>query len=238
MSGVGLTRHGGVIVATMDRTQKRNAADLEVYHRLEEALGEPAEAVVLTGAGGDFSAGDDVTMFDFTDEASARDFLLDVTRLFQLVESVPRPVVAAVDGYALGFGFELALVSDAIVATPRARFGLPEITHGAAPPNAMGRGLDVMGRGWIRHLALSGRHWITGVEAHERALVAELHEPGVLLAEAVRLAAEMAVQPHFWDGKRVVNRDAEATYRLVPQLMAPLMASAAVADAKERYARR
>ncbi len=226
---------GEVLVASIDRPHRRNAADLAVYDLLEEAVATDAAAVVVTGSGGDFSAGDDVAIFDFDGMAAAEEFLARVTRLFELVESVPRPVVAAVDGYALGFGFELALVCDLAVATPEAVFGLPEITHGAAPPNALGRGIDVLGRGWVRHLAVTGRRWLTGREAHQRGMVVELHPRDQLRSAAVELAGAAARSSEFAHAKRLLTADAGSTYRMVPPVMAPLMASSTVANSRRSY---
>lgn len=226
---------GQVLIATIDRPHRRNAADLDVYQALETAVTTESDAVVLTGAAGDYSAGDDVAIFDFDGVTAAEAFLVEVTRLFELVESVPRPVVSAVDGYALGFGFELALVSDLAVATPQAVFGLPEITHGAAPPNALGRGMDVLGRGWTRHLAVTGRRWLTGEEAYDRGMVVELHDPARLVPAAVTLARRAAATAHFAHAKRLLTADAGRTYRLVPAIMAPLMASPTIAASHWRY---
>lgn len=237
-SGVLLEDRDGVVVAAINRPAKRNAADLDTYRGLEAALERgAARGHVITGVGTDFSAGDDVTMFDFGGLGEAATFIDEVQRVFAAIEARQTPVVAAVDGYALGFGFELALACDLVVATPRAVFGLPEITHGAAPPNAMARGLDVMGRGWIRHLALTGRHWLSGLEAHDLGLVAELHEPGELLGAAVALAAEMARTPTFAAAKRLLSIDAEAGYQFASVIMPPLMASDTVAAARRRFVR-
>ncbi len=237
-AGVRVERRSGVLVAVIDRPTRRNAADLGVYHALQEAVRSPGDACVVTGAGGDFSAGDDVAMFAGLGVPEAADaFVVDVTRLFQLVESVPRPIVAAVDGYALGFGFELALACDLAVATPRARLGLPEITHGAAPPNALGRGPDVIGRGWTRHLALTGRRWWSGAEALAAGLVVELHEPERLLDAAVQLAAELAAHPAGRLLKRMATVDADTAYRRAPLLMPRLLSSPAVVASGERYRR-
>lgn len=234
--GVILESRGGVLVATIDRPSRRNVADLDVYHALERAVLTDCEACVITGAGGDFSAGDDVAMFAGLGTLDAADaFVVEVTRLFQLLESVPRPVVAAVDGYALGFGFELALACDLAVATPRARLGLPEITHGAAPPNALGRAPSVIGRGWTRHLALTGRRWLSGDEALARGLVVELHEPEGLVDAAVALAAELAAHPRARTLKRMTTVDADTAYRRAPLLMPRLMSSPAVVASGERY---
>lgn len=228
-------RFGDVLVARIDRQERRNAADLETYDLLEEAVASEAAAVVLTGAGGHFSAGDDVRMFAFDGLDAADAFIVHVTRLFQRIESVPRPVIAAVDGYALGFGFELALACDAIIATPAALLGLPEITHGAAPPNAIGRGPQTLGRCVVRHLAIDGRHWITGEDAHRLGMVAELHEPGALEGAAVALGREMAMHPGFLGAKRLLSLEAETAYRLAPLIMPPLMASAEVSASGERF---
>ncbi|MGE0796333.1 MAG: enoyl-CoA hydratase/isomerase family protein [Acidimicrobiia bacterium] len=236
MSEVHVERRGDVVVATIDVPGRRNAADLDVYHRLEAALALDAAGYVITGANGDFSAGDDVRIFDFDGVEASDAFVVDVTHVFQQIEATPRPVVAAVDGYALGFGFELALACDVIVASPRAVLGLPEIRHGAAPPNAMGRAPAVLGRGVTRHLALSGSHWLSGTEAHVLGMVAELHEPEALVDQAVALADEMAAEPEFLPAKRHQGAGAEATYRMAPVVMAPLMASTTVAASRRRYA--
>lgn len=228
----------GVVVASINRPAKRNAADLDTYRGLEGVLHEgAATGFVITGVGGDFSAGDDVTMFDFGGLDDAAGFIDEVQRIFAAIEAHPLPVVAAVDGYALGFGFELALACDLVVATPTAVFGLPEITHGAAPPNAMSRGVDVLGRGWVRHLALTGRHWLTGEEAHELGLVAELHSPGELLDAATSLVEDMAATPAFSSSKRLLAIDAAADYQLASMVMPPLMAAETVATARRRFVR-
>ncbi|MFQ5516889.1 MAG: enoyl-CoA hydratase/isomerase family protein [Acidimicrobiia bacterium] len=235
---VRVDRHRGVVVATIDNQSKHNAADLGIYRGLEDALHLEAPGYVITGAGGDFSAGDDVAIFDFADEAAADDFVVEVTRIFQIIEGLPRPVVAAVDGYALGFGFELALACDVIVATPGAVCGLPEITHGAAPPNAMTRAPDVLGRGLVRHLALSGRHWLSGAQAHDFGMVCELCAAPDLVDTAAGLVIDMAGNPGFQNAKRLINLEAEAGYRLAPMIMPRLMASSAVAASQKRFAGR
>lgn len=235
MKGVRVERHGSTVLALIDRPSRRNAADLDVYFELEQALSLDATAYVLAGTGGVFSAGDDVAIFDFDGLAAATEFLVTVTRLFEVVEALPRPVVAAVDGYALGFGFELALACDAAIATATARFGLPEITHGAAPPNALGRGVDVLGRSWVRYLALTGRRWLSGVEALELGLVVELHSPDALVGAALDLASDLASDPGFAAGKRLVNAGGAAAYSAAPSYMPPLMASPLIAASARRY---
>ncbi len=236
LAAVQVERRGDVVVATIDNPHKHNAVDLGVYHALEEALQLDAAGYVITGTGGDFSAGDDVAIFDFSSHEEAHGFVVEVTNLFQLIEGTYRPVVAAVDGYALGFGFELALACDVILSTADAVFGLPEITHGAAPPNAMTRAPDVLGRGLVRHLSLSGRHWLSGREAHEFGMVAELRPASLIVEAAVELVDEMAAILGFADIKRSINLEAESGYRLAPLIMPRLMASPTVAESMRRYA--
>ncbi|MFV0315888.1 MAG: enoyl-CoA hydratase/isomerase family protein [Microthrixaceae bacterium] len=227
---------GDVLVATIDVPGRYNAADMTVYTLLEEALRIDASGYVITGANGSFSSGDDIAMFDFEDMEASDAFLVQVSRLFQRIEALQRPVVAAVDGYALGFGFELALACDVVIATEGALFGLPEIRHGAAPPNAMGRGPSILGRGLVRHLATSGSHWLSGGEAHRLGMVGEVHPPERIVDVAVALANDMADQEWFVAAKRYQGSSAEATYRMVPEVMASLMASDHVAQSAKAYA--
>jgi enoyl-CoA hydratase/carnithine racemase len=219
-AGIRIALHGGVAVVTLDRPGKRNAIDPALCLGLRDALCSDADTYVITGGGQDFCAGFDAHALRAVAEPAR--FMTEMQSVFEHLEATPRPVVAAVDGYALGMGFELALVCDAAVATVDATFGLPEITHGLFPPIAVGRGLDVLGRGWIRHLAVSGRRWCSGTEAHDLGMVAELAARAELVAAAVSLAADLAANPAFAAGKRILNRGAERAYRMSAETVAPL----------------
>lgn len=222
---------GDVVVATIDVPDPCHAADLEAYRLLEAALSLESRACVVIGAGGRFAVGDQARMFcAFDDELVATRFVHEVTRLFELVESVPKPVVAAVDGDAFGFGFELALACDAVVATPAARFGLPEITHGTAPLFAITRGADVIGRGLARHLALGGTRWLTGAECEAHGLVSQLCPPEEIEAAAVSLGGALAEDASFAHLKRLSALEAPGQYRLAALVMPPLMCAASVRD--------
>lgn len=221
MNGVRVHAHGSVAVVTLDRPDKRNAIDPALCLALRDALCTDADAYVITGAGQNFCAG-----FDAHALRSVREpmrFMTEMQSVFEHMEATHRPVVAAVDGYALGMGFELALVCDAAVATVDATFGLPEITHGLFPPVAVGRGVDVIGRGWIRHLAVSGRRWCSGAEAYDIGLVAELADSAELVTAAVSLAADLAANPAFPAGKKILTGGAERAYRMSAETVAPLL---------------
>ena len=215
------TLHGRVAVVTLDRPGRRNAVDPALCLALRDALCADADAYVITGAGQDFCAGFDAHALRAVREPAR--FMTEMQSVFERIEATDRPVVAAVDGYALGMGFELALVCDATVATADATFGLPEITHGLFPPIAVGRGLDVLGRGWIRHLAVSGRRWCSGAEAYDLGMVVELAGGADLVAAAVSLAADLAANPAFPAGKRILTSGAERAYRMSAETVAPLL---------------
>jgi enoyl-CoA hydratase/carnithine racemase len=126
---------------------------------------------------------------------------------------------------------------DLVVATEAARFGLPEITLGAAPPNALGRGPDVLGRGLTRQLALDGSRWLSGREAWECGWVMELHPSASVVGAAVELARAAADNPRAVHAKRLCSLDAEQAYRSGPLMMPQLMASPHVEEKRREFFR-
>lgn len=185
--------HNEVLVMTMNRPQVRNAMSLSLATEIAAAIDildeRPDLRVgVLTGAGGTFCAGMDLKAF-------ARGERPDVPgRGFGgLVERPPtKPLVAAIEGYALGGGFELALACDLLVASRTATFGLPEVTRGLA---AASGGLLRLPQRVPYYLAmevlLTGRMW-PAIEADAAGLINRLVEPGEALAVAMELAKQIA----------------------------------------------
>ena len=112
--------------------------------------------------------------------------------MLEAIESSPRPVVAAVEGEALGFGLALVLACDLAIATPDAVLGLPDVADGTTAAQVLARAPDVIGRGWTRQLALRGGRRLSGEEAHRLGLIVELHPPELLRGAAVALAREAA----------------------------------------------
>ena len=114
----------GLLLLTLNRPDRRNAVDLATVHELIEAIDavdlSRTKALVLTGAGGTFCAGADLTGVE-----SDANFRHDVTRMLVGLSSLPIVTIAAVDGPALGAGTQLAIACDLRVATERARFGIP-----------------------------------------------------------------------------------------------------------------
>ncbi|GAA3135328.1 crotonase/enoyl-CoA hydratase family protein [Streptosporangium carneum] len=184
---------GGVAVITINRPQARNAVNGAVARGIAAALDELEEradvsALVLTGAGGTFCAGMDLKGFLKGDlpHVEGRGF-------GGIVESPPRkPIVAAVEGYALAGGFELALACDVIVASQEARFGLPEPKRGLV---AAAGGVMKLPRRIPYHvameLALTGDHFPAS-RLYEVGLVNHVTPAGEALAKAAELAARIA----------------------------------------------
>jgi enoyl-CoA hydratase len=184
---------GGIAVITINRPEARNAVNEAVARGIAAAVDEldprrDVAAMILTGAGGTFSAGMDLKGFLAGENAAAggRGFA-GITRRPPVT-----PVVAAVEGYALAGGFEIALACDLIVASERAVFGLPEVTRGLV---AGAGGLLRLPRRIPYHLAmeiaLTGGHFTAGW-LQQAGLVNRLVPAGQALTVARELAAQVA----------------------------------------------
>jgi enoyl-CoA hydratase/carnithine racemase len=184
-----LVEPGEVTVVTLNRPDALNALDTALLEGLEAAFtGLDARAVVLTGAGRAFCAGADLMERNEMDRDAWRDHHSVLRRAFQVVRESAAPTIAAVEGYAVAGGFELALSCDLIVAASDVVFGLPEVTRGIMP----GAGAtQVLPRAIAKDLILTGR-WLPAAEAERRDVVARLVEPGTALAEARTLAGQIA----------------------------------------------
>src|SRR5690349_21451547 len=194
MSDLVNTQHvDGVQLITINRPEVRNAINMATAEAIAAAIDEldardDLVAGVLTGAGPSFCTGMDLKAFLAGERPSVpgRGFA-------GIVERPPgKPVIAAVEGYAVAGGFEIALACDMIVAAEDARFGLPEVKRGLV---AAGGGLLRLPRRAPYHLvvewALTGR-MVPAALAHEVHLVNRLTEPGKALDGALDLAREIA----------------------------------------------
>lgn len=173
------------IVAILDRPATLNAIDQSMVDELHAvcALAEDRpRTLLITGAGGVFASGADIAQLRERTSADARRGIN--TSLFQRIRALPMPVVAAIDGYALGGGAELAYAADIRIATPGARFGNPETGLGIiAAAGATWRLPEIVGQARASDLLLTGR-MIDGPTAQAWGLVSALHERGDLLAAA------------------------------------------------------
>lgn len=170
----------GVARLRFNRPAKRNALSTELRDRTTEALhalGEDDEVkiVVLAGAGGTFSAGFDLEEFGIAsaDEAFRARLWDSSDRYHQALLRFPLPLLAAVDGVALGGGFDTAVLCDVRLASDRASFGHPEIAFGDVVYAPL---RELIGGGPARELCLSGRR-IDATEARSIGLVTSIHPP-------------------------------------------------------------
>lgn len=188
-----VTRTADRVVATLNRPHKRNAIDqatIDALHALCAELEETPRTLILTGADGVFAAGADI--------AELRDRRADDARrginahAFVRVADLPMPVIAAIDGYALGGGAELAYAADIRLATPTLKIGNPETGLGIlAAAGASWRLKEIVGDARAIELLLTGRT-VHAEEALRIGLVSSLHEPADLLAAAHAVADRIA----------------------------------------------
>lgn len=188
----------GVAVLTL-RHGKVNALSTAVLAELRDAarglVEDPPGAVIVTGGAEIFAAGADITEFDGSEEA--RRIAGMFREALDAVTSIPRMVIAAVNGVALGGGCELALACDMRVASTRSRFGLPEIQLGIIPGGGGTQRLArLVGPAKAKDLICSGRQ-VRAPEALEMGLVDELVEPDeeeqdTVLRRARELATDFA----------------------------------------------
>jgi enoyl-CoA hydratase/carnithine racemase len=196
-----LEMRGPIAVITMSDDAKRNALSRrlinDVHGAMDKAIAQGMRAMVLASSARVFCAGGDL------DELLNSGWLEDRSRadpsyegfissldLPERLTRYPYPVVAAVDGAALGGGFELTLCCDAVVASPRAQFGLPEAGIGLTPSVALTRLPALIGKRATLELALTQRR-ITADEAKTLGLVNQIADSTKLVNTAVQLAGDM-----------------------------------------------
>jgi enoyl-CoA hydratase len=198
---VEIERRGAVAVLTLNRPEALNAISTEMLDELEERLDEVEAdpglgAVVLTGAGEKaFCAGADVAHMRTADPLEARAFAERGHAVARRIEGLPTPVVAAVNGYALGGGCEIALACDVRIAAEGARFGQPEVGLGIVPgwggTQRLARTTSV---GFAKEMILTGRP-VTADVALRAGLVTHVVPAGDLLDSALDLAGAIAAKP-------------------------------------------
>jgi len=181
------------VVATLNRPERRNAIDQAIIDALHELCaeleGEP-RTLILTGAGGVFASGADIAQLRDRRGEDARRGINSTA--FIRVHELPMPVIAAVDGYALGGGAELAYAADIRIGTPGLRIGNPETGLGIiAAAGATWRLREIVGEARASELLLTGRV-LGGDEALSWGLVSALHPADELLAAAHAIADRIA----------------------------------------------
>ena len=195
-----LERDGAVAVLTISRPQVLNALDSPTLDALRRAALEvkhdrAVRAVIVTGAGDKaFVAGADINELARQTPAEGREHALRGQHVFDLIEHLGKPVVAAINGYALGGGCELAMACTLRIAADTARLGQPEITLGIMPGYGGTQRLSrLVGKGVALDLLLSGRQ-VTAAEALRLGLVNAVVPAAELMTAARALAADLAAR--------------------------------------------
>lgn len=191
-----------VLKASMTLPQRRNSLSFALLAALDAALDEAergaARAVILTGSEGCFCAGAEISYFTDSGSALAGDptairdrYVREIIRIFRRLQSAPFVTLAAVNGYALGGGCELALACDLRIASDQARFGLPEVKLGAVPAaSGLQQLARIVGRGRALEMILLGRA-VSASEAAAMGLVLSVHAATELNEAALAMLAPL-----------------------------------------------
>ncbi|MBX3021263.1 MAG: enoyl-CoA hydratase/isomerase family protein [Bdellovibrionales bacterium] len=185
---------------TIARPEAMNALNKQVLTDLRVLLHEldqkrEVRACILTGEGEKaFVAGADIKEMEGLSPAQAREMAVQGQALMQKIEDLPFPVIAAVNGFALGGGLELALACDFMLASNKAKWGLPEVTLGLIPGYGGTQRLSRnLGRALARRVALSGEMF-SAQQGYEWGLFTQLCEPADLMPAARKLAGVLATR--------------------------------------------
>jgi enoyl-CoA hydratase/carnithine racemase len=190
----------GIGVLALDRADKRNALNTELRRDLIAAVtaalsDDAVHAIVLTGAGGHFCAGGDIESMDGLTPTTGRARMKDGQRLVRLLYECEKPIVAAVEGFAVGAGAGLALLADSVVAAEGATIGFPFFRVGLVPDYALLHTLPRrVGGAKARDLLLFAR-MVAAQDAVAIGLADHLAPKGAAVAHATELAHELAAMP-------------------------------------------
>lgn len=193
-------KRGSVAWLTLNRPEVYNAYNMQMRDELYEALwavhhDPEVRAMVLTGAGEAFSTGGDLAEFGRAPSPIVARWVRFRRDVWQLLRTLPIPTIAAVHGYVVGGGLEMALLCDLAIAADNARFRLPETGVGMIPGVAGTQTAPRrLGVGWALDLCLTGR-WIDPKTAMRIGLVSEIFPAVKLAAKAQALAQEMGRAP-------------------------------------------
>ncbi len=203
-----------VALIQLNRPQELNALNLQLMQELRDALqqldrNDKVRAIIISGNEQAFAAGADIKQMA---DKSAIDMLtIDQFSTWDQIRKTKKPVIAAVSGFALGGGCELAMTCDMIIASESAKFGQPEIKIGVMPgAGGTQRLTKAIGKAKAMELVLTGR-FLGAVEALSRGLVNKVVPVEMYLQEAVQLAREIAVMSPIAAqlAKESVNRSFE-----------------------------
>ena len=239
-------------ILTFDRPDKFNAANAQLFAELAAAVREmdadrDVGCMVLTGQTFThpkkgtpypvFSAGADVEQFASVGKAEAGfEFIKVCFEPFKAIEFSETPIIAAVNGAAFGFGFEISGACDICFCSRSARFALKEINHGAVPAWTVTRGLEKLGKQVVAYLSLSAVE-VSPEEARRLGIVVDVFEDGELLPRCEELAGRIAANSTMAKTfiKTTLNRRAMQEYQEAERFMPTIFATEFMQGAFARF---
>ncbi|MCP4566141.1 MAG: crotonase [FCB group bacterium] len=203
----------GVAVLTISREKALNALNAELISEMQKFfssnwMDREFRCVIITGAGKAFVAGADIGELAKLDVPGATRTAMIGQYLNKSIENFPCPVIAVINGFALGGGCELAMACDIRLASEKAKLGQPEVNLGLIPGYAGTQRLSrLVGRGKAKELIFTG-DMVPAVEAHRIGLVDEVYPPEELMDKALGMAKKIASKsaPSISAAKELINR--------------------------------
>lgn len=206
LGAIHFEKKGHVAYLTFDNPKTLNALNLDTFASMntlfdQMSMDEDIWGVILTGAGRSFVAGADLQdeKMKVSDPANIpplpkREQLLNIHETFNKVARFPRPVIAAINGFALGGGAELALCCDFRIASTKAKIGFPETKLGAMPAyTGPSRAVRILGVTAAKEMIFTSKHY-TAEEAKEMGFVSKVVEPDQLMAACEELMGQIIKQ--------------------------------------------
>jgi len=210
-------KRGGIMIVTLNRPEVLNAVNADLLQRCNQLAKEAyydnqLRVVIITGAGDRaFCVGADMKERKDMDIARVRQFIQVIRDTFSLIENLPRPVIAAINGIALGGGTEMALACDIRIADPAATMGLTECKWGIIPGGGGTQRLPrLVGKGLAKELIFTART-VDAQEAMSIGLINKISQPGKSLEEALKMAEQICENGPIAvsQAKSVINRGVE-----------------------------
>lgn len=212
-------RDGKIGIVKINRPAVLNAVNVETILEIEKAMqalddDKEISIIIITGEGKSFISGSDISRLAGMDQEKARQYSKDGDRVLNLIENLKKVVIAAVNGFALGSGCELAMACDIRIASEKAKFGQPEVKLGLIPGHAGTQRLArIVGASKAKELILTG-DIIDAQEAFNIGLVNKIVSPENLIDEVKNLAQKIAANgPNaVMAAKSVINRGIDVDF--------------------------
>ena len=194
---VSLENNGRIAFVTINQPASLNALSSAILHKLDEvqtaiSKNDETRVIIFTGAGRSFVAGADISEMKDISAAEANEYAMLGAKLFQKMETLNKVIIAAINGFALGGGCELAMACDIRIASEKAKFGQPEVGLGITPGfSGIRRMMEIVGEAKAKEFIFSGRMF-DAFEAEKAGLVNKVVAPEALMEECQKLAEDIA----------------------------------------------